>query len=309
MKIAGQKILMTGGGGFVGRVLLKKLIEEGVSPKDIYSPDEKECDLRVFENCKKATEGRDLVIHLAAVTGGIEFHKNNPARILSDNVAINRNIIEASRLSGVKKFLSVGSAALYDGGELPYKEELLDNWICAVDDLHAPYNYSKYLLFLATRFYRKQYGFNAIHLVFTNVYGPGDDGKTGYFIPSLIERVLKAKKDGLDLEVWGTGRATRDFVYVEDVADAIIKALKLYDESEPINIGTGKERSIKEITKMVADAAEFKGKIKWLTDKPEGQMRRVLDTNRAKKFLKFSAKMPMKKGIEKTLNWFVKNKK
>lgn len=304
MKLSGQKILVTGGGGLIGRRLVSRLEECGISRSDMYIPNSRECDLRIFEHACAAAKGRDIIIHLAAVTGGIDFHKNNPGLILRDNIAINANVFEAARLAGVKKLLTIGSAALYRGAEVPYREELLDMWSYDSADTHGPYNFSKYFLLLAGRSYRSQYDLNSVHLVFTNVYGPGDREGGGYVIPSLIKRIEDAKKNGTDLEVWGTGIATRDFLYIDDAVDAIILALEKYDSPDPLNIGSGTEISIKELSQNLCELLDFQGSVRWLSDKPEGQLRRLLDTTKALQALGFVPKVSLREGLDRTVVWY-----
>ncbi len=304
MKLSGQKILVTGGGGLIGRRLVSCLEERGISRGDMYIPNSRECDLRIFEHARAATEGKDIIVHLAAITGGIDFHKNNPGLILRDNIAINANVFEAARLAGAKKLLTIGSAALYKGADVPYREDLLDVWSYDSADTHGPYNFSKYFLLLAGRSYRSQYGLNSIHLVFTNVYGPGGQEGSGYVIPSLIKRIEDAKKNGNDLEVWGTGIATRDFLYIDDAVDAIILALEKYDSPDPLNIGSGKEVSIKELSQNLCDLLNFKGNVRWLLDKPEGQLRRLLDTAKARQALGFIPKVSLREGLDHTVAWY-----
>ncbi len=305
MELSGKKILVTGGSGLIGNRLVSRLQENGISRSNIYTPTSLECDLRIFEQARIVAEGKDVIIHLAAVTGGIDFHKNNPGLILRDNIAINANVFEAARLAGVKKLLTIGSAALYKGEEVPYKEGLLDTWNYQPDDIHGPYNFSKYFLLLAGRSYRLQYGLNSVHLVFTNVYGPGDRGKSGYVIPSLIKRIEDSKNGGTDLEVWGSGIATRDFLYIDDAVDAIILALQKYDSPDPLNIGSGKETSIKEIAQSLCELLNFKGNLRWLSEKPEGQLRRLLDITKAVETIGFFPKTTIAEGLKRTVEWYL----
>lgn len=308
MLLKNKKILVTGGHGFVGGFVVRELIKQGVSESFITVPRSKDCDLRKFSDAVKAVKGNDIVIHLAAVTGGIEFHKNNPGVAIYDNALMGINLLEVSRKTGVEKFVSLGSAAIYRKNDsLPYKEESFGKGI-DFDSLHTPYNFAKLLLMVQGQAYHKQYGMNVIYLIPTNMYGPGDNGKTGYVIPSLIQRIFEAKeKKSSTLEVWGTGKVTRDFLYVQDAASGIVSALLKYDKPEPVNLASGKETSMKELAETLCRLMQFKGKIVWLTDKPEGDPRRVLDTTRAKKEFGFSPKISLESGLKKTIKWYKKN--
>ena len=308
MVLKNKKILVTGGGGFLGSFVVRELIRRGAPKNTITITHSHTSDLRRLPHAIKAVEGKDIVIHLAAVTGGIEFHKNNPGSAIYDNAQMNINILEASRRAGVEKLVSIGSAAVYRKEDpLPYREESFGRSV-DLDSFHAPYNFAKLLLLVEGQAYRKQYGMNVVYLVPTNMYGPGDTGKTGYVIPSLIKRILEAKEvSASTLEVWGTGKVTRDFLYVEDAASGIVSALLKYDKPEPINLASGKEVFMKELAETLCRLMKFNGKIVWLTDKPEGDSRRVLDARKAKKEFGIEAKTSLKDGLRKTIEWYKKN--
>ena len=307
MFLKNKKILVTGGNGFVGQSVVRELLRRGAKSRSIFTPRSKEFDLREASDAGKAVKGKNIIIHLAAITGGIEFHRDNPGVALYDNALINLNILEAARKEGAEKFVGLGSAAIYYKNDpLPYHEECFGRNI-DLDSLHTPYNFAKLLLLVSGQAYRKQYGINVIYLVPTNMYGPGDTGKTGYVIPSLIKRILEAKEAKKPtLEVWGTGKVTRDFLYVEDAASGIVSALLKYDKPEPVNLASGKEVSMKELAETLCRLMQFNGKIVWLTDKPEGEPRRVLDTTRAKKEFGFLAKTSLEAGLRKTIEWYKK---
>ena len=303
-----KKILITGASGFIGSNLAHRLAEIGVPSGSIIAPPHSECDLRVFSECERVLKGIDVVFHLAAVTGGIEFHQKNPGRIIYDNAAMGLNLLEASRRAGVEKFIGIGSAAAYPReAPLPYREE--DLWLDRSSDaIHFEYNFAKTLLLAQGQAYRREFGFNAVYPVLTNVYGPGDSGQSGYVIPTLIRRIIQAKAQGLDaIEVWGTGRPTRDFLYVDDAVRGLMLVAERYNRPEPINLGSGREVSTKELAETISRLMEFRGNIRWLTDKPDGQPRRLLDITRARSELEFSPKVSLEEGLRRTIDWMEKD--
>ncbi len=298
-----SKILLTGGAGFLGGHIHKKLLERGVPGENIHIPKVGECDLRAFENCLIAVRSKDIVIHAAGVTGGGEFHAKNPGEIFYDNLIMGVHLMEAARLNGVKKFISIGSAAEYPANApSPMKEEYL--WQGFPGELHASYAFAKLMLLTQGQAYKAQYGFNAIHLIMANMYGPGDSLISRYVIPSLIEKISKAQKENLPfIEVWGTGAAKRDFLYVEDAAEAIIRALQEYNKPEPVNMGSGTEVSVRELVDRICALMGFKGEIRWDSSRPEGQLRRLLDASGAYKEFGFRAATSLEEGLIKTIAW------
>ncbi len=304
MDLKDKKILVTGGAGFLGSRIVEKLIERGVAREYISVPRSRDFDLRSAEACARAVLGQDIVIHAAATTGGIVFHEEHPAKVFYDNLMMGVELMEASRKAGVEKFVTIGSATEYpENAPIPYAEENL--WLGITEPIHIPYTIAKKMLLVQGTAYRAQYGFNAIHLLLTNMYGPGEKLEREYVIPSVIKRIWKAMQEGKEvIEVWGTGRPTRDFLYVDDAAEAVVLALEKYDKPEPVNIGSGFEVSIAELAHMIAEIMGFTGKIFWNTEKPDGQMRRVLDTRRAEREFGFRARTDFKTGLTATVEWY-----
>ncbi len=300
LNLANKKILVTGGAGFLGHHVVQKLLARGVAPKNISVPRSKEIDLRKKENCTSVVRDQDIVIHLAGTTGGIAFHKEHPAQTFYDNLMMGVELIEAARASGVTKFVTIGSATEYpEHAPLPFKEE--DLWSGSSEEIHIPYAIAKKMLLVQTQAYRNQYGFNGIHLLMANMYGPGDY-KSSFVLPTLIKRIKTAKEQEIGfIEVWGTGKATRDFLYVEDAAEGIVLATEKYDSREPVNIASGEEVSIHEAVTTLARLMDFKGEIRWDKTKPDGQLRRMLDPSRAIKEFGFQATTDFAAGIKKTL--------
>lgn len=310
MYLQNKKILLTGGKGFLGSFVKKELLSKGVKEENIFIPELPDFDLRDREICQKVTRGQDIVIHLAAKVGGIGFNKENPAVIFYDNAVMTLNIIDASYKNNVKKFIGIGSVCEYPKfTPVPFKEENL--WDGYPEETNASYGLAKKFMLVQSQAYGRQYGFNAIHLLLTNMYGPGDnfDPSTSHVIPALIRKVAEAKKENRDyIEVWGTGKATREFLYVEDAAKGIVLAAEKYNKSDPINLGLGKEISIKDLVKLICRIIDFKGEIRWDTSKPDGQPRRMIDASRAKREFNFQAKTDFEQGLKKTIKWYESNK-
>lgn len=304
-----KKILITGGAGFLGSFVVAKLLERGVPKENIFLPRSKDLDLRKESDCQKAVQGVDVVIHLAAKVGGIGFNKEHPAETFYDNAAMALNLIDASYKAGVEKFVGVGSVCSYPKVvPMPFKED--DLWNGYPEETNAPYGLAKKIMLIQSQAYRQQYGFNAIHLLMINLYGPGDnfDEKSSHVIPAIIKKVNQAKKSGREfIEAWGTGMATREFLYVEDAAEGILLAAENYDKCDPINLGSGMEISIKDLTEKICKFMDFDGEIRWDSTKPDGQLRRMLDVSRAEKELGFKAKTSFEEGLKKTIDWCLKN--
>jgi len=303
-----KKILVTGGAGFLGYHLVQELKRRGAKEKNIYAPRSSELDLRTRENCAKAVKGIDVVIHLAASVGGIGANMNNPGKFFYDNIIMGVHLMEEARIAGVKKFVIVGTVCSYPKyTPVPFKEE--DLWNGYPEETNAPYGIAKKALLVMSQAYRQQYGFDSIFLLPTNIYGPRDNFDTKpSVVPALVKKcvdAIRSKKE--EIVVWGTGKSSRDIIYVEDCAEAIALAAEKYDKPEPVNIGTGTEINIKDLVDIIARLVGFKGKVVWDSTKPDGQPRRCLDVSRAKKEFGFSAKTALDDGLKKTIEWYKKN--
>ena len=312
MELKNKKILITGAAGFLGRHLVKKLVEEqGVLESNLYLPKFEELDLRKWEDCQKAVKGQEVVIHLAAKVGGIGFNKEVPGELFYDNIIMGTQLMEASRQEGIAKFVAIGTVCAYPKETpVPFKEE--DLWLGYPEETNAPYGLAKKMLLVQSQAYRQQYGFNSIFLLPLNLYGPGDnfDLKSSHVISALIRKVYEAKRDGKNyIDAWGTGRATRGFLYVEDAAEGIILATQKYEKPDPINLGFDLEISIKDLVTLICELMDFRGEIRWDKTKPDGQPRRSLDVSKAEKEFNFKATTNFQEGLRKTINWYQVNYK
>lgn len=306
-----NKFLITGGTGFLGSHLVEKLVKKGLHNENIFIPRSKEFDLRKRENCARVVKGIDVVIHLAANVGGIGYNQENPGSLFYDNLTIGVHLMEEARLAGVKKFVAIGTVCAYPKyTPVPFKEE--DLWNGYPEETNAPYGLAKKMLLVQAQAYRQQYGFNAIFLLPVNLYGPGDnfDLQSSHVIPALIRKFVEAKEQSQPtITIWGTGKATREFLYVEDAAEAIILATQKYDKPNPVNIGASFEISIKDLTQLIKKIVRYEGKLVWDTTKPDGQPRRKLDVSKAEKEFGFKSKTNFEKGLRKTIEWYVSHKK
>jgi len=302
----GKKVLLTGGAGFLGRDVNGLLVDFGAVPEDIRIPRSKETDLRRWENCQEAVKNIDLVIHLAARVGGIGFNRMYPAQLFYDNAIMGIQLMEAARQEGVGKFVVVGTVCAYPKfTSVPFREEEI--WNGYPEETNAPYGLAKKMLLVQSQAYRQQYDFNSIFLLPVNLYGPGDnfEPESSHVIPALIRKFSEAVKSGSKtVEVWGTGAASREFLYVEDAARGIVMAAERYDKPDPVNLGSGKEISIKDLVEMIARLTGFDGEIKWDTTKPDGQPRRCLDVSRAKREFGFKTEMGFEEGVGKAIEWY-----
>ena len=305
----GKRILITGGAGFLGSAIQEQLLARGVTKDQLSIPRSRDLDLRSWENCQEAVREKDLVIHLAAKVGGIGFNQKYPAELFYDNAIMGIQIIEAARLAGVEKCVILGTVCAYPKfTPVPFREENL--WNGYPEETNAPYGLAKKMLLVQSQAYRQQYGFNSIYLLPVNLYGPRDNFNpdSSHVIPALIKKFTEAVRDGEDVvEVWGTGSASREFLYVDDAARAIVLAAEKYNKPDPVNIGAGNEISIKKLVEIIAKHTGFKGEIYWDTSKPDGQPRRGLDVSRAEKEFGFRAEIPFEEGLKRTIEWYQKS--
>ena len=305
-----KKVLVTGGAGFLGSFILEKLKERGVSDENIRIPRSKNTDLRRWENCVEVVKDVDIVIHLAAKVGGIGYNQKYPATLFYDNAIMGIQMMEAARHEGVEKFVAMGTICAYPKfTPVPFREEEL--WNGYPEETNAPYGLAKKMMLVQSQAYRQQYGFNSVYLLPVNLYGPKDnfDPASSHVIPALIKKIFDAKESGEDyITVWGTGKATREFLFVEDAAEGIILAAEKYKKPEPVNLGSGFEISIKDLVELIAELAGFDGEIRWDTSKPDGQPRRCLDVSRAREGFGFEAKVRFREGVERTIGWYKKVK-
>lgn len=311
MDIKNSKILLTGGNGFVGNRVYAELLKAGANAKNISRPRSKDGDLRVAANAARVVKGMDLVIHLAANVGGIGYNREHPGALFYDNAIMGVNLIEESRKANVKKFVQVGTVCAYPKfpEHLPFKE--VDLWKGYPEETNAPYGLAKLMLLEMLQAYRREYGFNGIYLLPTNLYGPNDNFNpaSSHVIPALIKKFVEAtESNSKEVVVWGTGKASREFLYVDDAARAIVAAALKYDQSEPVNLGSNNEIKIKQLVTMIGKITGFKGKIVWDKTKPDGQPRRKLDVSRAKKEFGFVSKVTFEKGLKETIGWYKKNR-
>lgn len=309
--VAGMKIVVTGGAGFLGSHVIEQLKDKGC--KEIIIPRSSVTDLRKEKDiiCFLNERQPDIIIHLAAVVGGIGANRKNPGKFFYDNLIMGAQLLEQARLFGVKKFVAIGTICAYPKfTPVPFKEEAL--WEGYPEETNAPYGLAKKMMLVQSQAYRQQYGFNSIYLLPVNLYGERDnfDPESSHVIPALIKKCFDAiKNQEKEIVVWGTGRATREFLYARDAAEAIILAAEKYDDSEPVNIGSGMEISIKELAEKIAEYTGFEGSIVWDGSKPDGQPRRCLDTTRAYQAFGFRAKTNFDEGLKKTIQWYRKNMK
>ncbi len=302
-----KRVVVTGGNGFLGQVVIKKLKERttgyiGIADLDHYDLRKTADIVRMYEEHKP-----ELVIHLAAIVGGIGANRENPGKFFYDNAIMGIQLIEYARRFEVKKFVCIGTICAYPKyTPVPFKEE--DLWNGYPEETNAPYGLAKKMLLVQLQAYRQQYGLKGIYLLPVNLYGPGDnfDPKSSHVIPALIKKCVDAVKEAKDeIEVWGTGEVTREFIYVEDAAEGILAAAEKYNESEPVNIGAGFEIKIKDLVDLIINLTGFKGKVIWDATQPDGQPRRMLDVRRAREAFGFEAKTSFKEGLGKTVEWYL----
>jgi GDP-L-fucose synthase len=306
-----KKIVVTGGGGFLGQCVVEKFREVGCG--DVFVPRRSEFDLTKEADIIKMLDAArpDVVIHLAAVVGGIGANREHPGSFFYSNLMMGVQLMEQSRLRGVSKFLTAGTICSYPKfTPVPFKEK--DIWDGYPEETNAPYGLAKKMLIVQAQAYREEYNFNAVNPMLVNLYGPGDNFNpaSSHVIPALIKKCIDAVEAGADkIEVWGTGKATREFLYVEDAADAIVVTAEKWNDPAPINIGTGKEITIKDLVLLIARLCGFKGEIAWDATKPDGQPRRCLEVSNAKKFLGFEAVTDFETGLGRTIEWYRASRK
>lgn len=306
-----KKILITGGAGFFGSEVIRQLRNKGIKKENILVPRSKEIDLRKWENCTRVVRDCDIVIHLAARVGGIGYNQAYPADLFYDNAIMGIQLIEAARQENVEKCVVVGTICAYPKfTPVPFREENI--WDGYPEETNAPYGLAKKMLLVQSQAYRQQYGFNAIYLLPVNLYGPGDnfDPQSSHVIPALIKKFTEAKEEQKPfVEIWGTGTASREFLYVDDAARGLILAAERYNKPEPVNLGSGMEISIRDLVGLINELTGYQGEIRWDTTKPDGQPKRCLDVSRAKREFGFEAAMPFREGLQKTIRWYEDNKK
>ena len=301
-----KRFLVTGGAGFLGKYVVKKLREREC--REIFVPRSKDYDLVDNEAVKRLYQASkpDVVIHVAGKVGGIGATSKKPAEFFYDNLMMGAQMMEQGRLFGVEKFVAIGTVCAYPKIiPIPFKEE--DLWNGYPEETNGPYGLAKKMTLVQAQAYRQQYGFNAIHLLLVNFYGAGDnfDPQTSHVIPALIKKCLDAIEEGKDeIVVWGTGRPTREFLYVEDAAEGIILATEKYNKPAPVNLGSGFEISIRDLVSLIAKLTGFKGQITWDTSRPDGQPRRLFDISKAEKEFGFKAKTNFEEGLRKTIEWY-----
>lgn len=310
MNFTEKRICVTGGLGFLGSHLIDRLKARGC--KNVFIADRDKYDLtkeaeivRMYEEIKP-----DIVIHLAAVVGGIGANREHPGSFYYLNMVMGAMLIEQARLHKIEKFVALGTICAYPKfTPVPFKET--DLWLGYPEETNAPYGLAKKMMMVQLQAYRQEYDFHGIYLLPVNLYGPRDnfDDRSSHVIPALIKKCVEAKEAGADsIEVWGTGKATREFFYVEDAAEAIALAAERYDGIEPVNLGAGFEISIKDLVELIAKLTGFTGKIVWDSSKPDGQPRRCLDTSRAKEYFGFQAHTNFEEGLRKTIEWYKENR-
>ncbi|MDY6866729.1 MAG: GDP-L-fucose synthase [Chloroflexota bacterium] len=308
---ASKKICVTGGAGFLGTYLIKEIQQRGA--QEIFVPTIEKYDLVDPDAIERLLDDSDpdVIIHLAAHVGGIGANREHPAEFFYDNLMMGVQLMHQAYKRGVEKFVAIGTVCAYPKfTPVPFKED--DLWKGYPEETNAPYGLAKKMLLVQSQAYREQYGFNSIFLLPVNLYGPGDnfDPRSSHVIPALIRKCVEAKEDGKDhVVVWGDGSPTREFIYVEDAARGIALATERYNQSDPVNIGSGFEISIKDLVEKIAKMTDFEGELVWDTSKPNGQPRRALDTTRAQERFGFTARTDFDEGLKKTIDWYLEHHK
>lgn len=303
-----QRVCVTGGAGFLGSFVVDQLTLAGA--QDIFVPQHQDYDLVQQDAIQRMLHDArpDIIIHLAAKVGGIGANREHPANFFYDNLMMGVQLMHQAWQLGIKKFVAIGTVCAYPKfTPVPFNEE--DIWNGYPEETNAPYGLAKKMLLVMSQTYRQQYGFNSIFLLPVNLYGPRDnfDLQTSHVIPAMIRKVADAKQKGVDeVILWGDGSPTREFIYVEDAAEGILRAAEQYNQSEPVNLGSGCEISIRELAVLIGRLMDFKGRFVWDTSKPNGQPRRALDISRAERFFGFRAKTGFEEGLQKTIDWYLR---
>jgi GDP-L-fucose synthase len=305
-----KRFCVTGGAGFLGQVVVRKLKERGA--QEIFIPNIEDYDLTQLSSIQQMLDDSkpDVIIHLAAQVGGIGANREHPGEFFYNNLMMGVQLMHEAWKRSVEKFVAIGTICAYPKfTPVPFKEE--DLWNGYPEETNAPYGLAKKMLLVQSQSYRQQYGFNSIFLLPVNLYGPGDNFNpaSSHVIPALIRKCVQAVDEGRqEIEVWGDGSPTREFLYVDDAAEGILLATEKYNDSEPVNLGSGFEISIKDLIHLIADLTGYTGSFNWDTSKPNGQPRRRLDTNRAKNYFGFEAQMSFKEGLKRTVAWYQEHK-
>jgi len=301
---AGKRVVVTGGAGFLGASLVAQLRARGAD--QLVVPRSKQHDLRTMEGCLAVAKDADVIFHLAANVGGIGYNQAKPGELFYDNLMMGTQLMEAARRADVGKFVAVGTICAYPKHTpVPFRED--DLWTGYPEETNAPYGLAKKMLLVQAKAYRQQYGMNAIYLLPVNLYGPRDefDPARSHVIPALIRKVWEAKARGApSVPVWGTGKATREFLYVDDCAEGLALAGEKYDGADPVNLGNGREISIRELVELLVKLMGYPGKVAWDPSKPDGQPRRALDVQRAEALFGFRARTSLEEGLRRTIAWF-----
>ena len=301
-----RRVMVTGGGGFLGKAVVARLEASGA--RDIFVPRSRDYDLRTADGIRSAlADGRpDVIIHLAAVVGGIGANRENPGRFFYENAIMGVELMERARLANVDKFVQIGTVCSYPKfTPVPFHED--DLWSGYPEETNAPYGVAKKMLLVQGQAYRQQYGFDVIHLIPVNLYGPGDnfDPASSHVIPALIKKAVDARAAGEPfIEVWGTGAASREFLYVGDAAEGIVLGAERYDGADPVNLGVGREITIRDLVELIVRLTGYAGELRWDTSKPDGQPRRALDTSRARELFGFEARTSFEDGLRRTIEWY-----
>ncbi len=305
-----RRVCVTGGAGFLGSYVVENLRQKDA--KDIFIPKIEDFDLVQNESVQRllAEANPDIIIHLAANVGGIGANRARPAEFFYDNLMMGAQLIHESWKSGVEKIVTIGTVCAYPKfTPVPFREETL--WDGYPEETNAPYGLAKKMMLVQSQAYRDQYGYNSIFLIPVNLYGPRDNFnlETSHVIPALIRKCVDAQvKNAPSIDVWGDGSPTREFLYVEDAAEGILSAAEHYSSSDPINLGSGREISIKDLAELITELTGYQGELKWDTSKPNGQPRRALNTDKAEEQFGFKAKTPFREGLQKTVQWYLENR-